>query len=264
MPIPSLFRRLSVSNAEEDTISIRRIISQSKWNRLRALLATEEGCAAVQRAFSSPNLDGGVADNRSPLHDMMCNEPPHYVVEKTFATIGIAALQRHLTNTDPTNSHCTPFHVALQNDVSYDTIKLMITICPSVVTLADERGSTPLMIECNKGIYADYDIVRLLIRSAPDHVMDEAADGSTALECALMSGAIEIFQRLQRFHAQEMRKDSHKQKMAALAAVRSACGKDASDLDQTPGAHRHSSACGQHNRHLSNCSQRVSRSSAAA
>ena len=144
------------------------------------------------------------------------------------------------------------------------------------LTIADQRGITPLMIECSKGKYCDYDTVKLLVRSAPHHVMDEANDGSTALECALMSGAIDIFRRLQRFHAQELRKESREEMerrrlLAAVSEVEDAVPppsvEDTKNLVESFSnmARRHSSACSrQAGRHSSTQSQRMSRSSAAA
>lgn len=289
MPTTSFLRRLSMPNssrsmfiddAEEYIISVRRLITHSKWNRLRALLATEKGRKDARRAFGLKiNSTNDTVDDLSILHKMMANDPPHDVVEMTFATIGMAVLQRHLANPNPSNYHRTPFHEALQSDVSYDTIQLMAAICPAVVPLADERGITPLMIECSKGKYCDYDTVKLLVRAAPQHVMDEAADGSTALECALMSGAIDIFRRLQRFHAQELRKESfaemeRRRMMAALARV-VAARKDSgqsndiatqvSSIEETQKlVRRHSSACSRYGDHSSDRSRRLSRSSAAA
>ena len=281
MPIPSFLRRLSMSSssrsldagdqAEEYVVNVRRLVTQSKWTRLRALLATEEGRNAARRAFAlNPSND------RSIIHDLMANDAPHDIVETTFATLGISDLQQHLTNADPTNYHRTPFHEALQNDAPYATIQLVVTICPDVVTIADQRGITPLMIECSKGKYCDYDTVKLLVRSAPHHVMDEANDGSTALECALMSGAIDIFRRLQRFHAQELRKESREEMerrrlLAAVSEVEDAVPppsvEDTKNLVESFSnmARRHSSACSrQAGRHSSTQSQRMSRSSAAA
>lgn len=257
--------------AEEYVVNVRRLVTQSKWNRFRALLATEEGRNAARRAFAlNPSND------RSILHDLMANDAPHDIVETTFATLGISDLQQHLTNADPNNYHRTPFHEALQNDAPYATIQLVVTVCPDVVTIADERGITPLMIECSKGKYCDYDTVKLLVRSAPHHVMDEANDGSTALECALMSGAIDIFRRLQRFHAQELRKESREEMerrrlLAAVSEVEDAVPppsvEDTKKLVESFSnmARRHSSACSrQAGRHSSTQSQRMSRSSAAA
>ena len=286
MPIPSFIRRLSVSSssrrldagdtAEEYVVNVRRLVTQSKWNRLRALLATGEGRNAARRSFAfSPNMHNST-DDRSILHDLMANDAPHDIVETIFATLGIAPLQQHLTNVDPNNYHRTPFHEAIQNDVSCATIQLMVTVCPAVVTIADDRGITPLMIECSKGRYCDYDTVKLLVRSAPQHVMDEANDGSTALECALMSGAVDIFRRLQRFHAQELRKESQEEMerrrmMAAVSEVDATV--PTPSLEDTKKlvegfsniARRHSSACSRHaGRHSSSRSQRISRSSAAA
>ena len=281
MPIPSFLRRLSMSSssrsldagdqAEEYVVNVRRLVTQSKWTRLRALLATEEGRNAARRAFAlNPN------NERSILHDLMANDAPHDIVETTFATLGISDLQQHLTNADPNNYRRTPFHEALQNDAPYATIQLVVTVCPNVVTIADQRGITPLMIECSKGKYCDYDTVKLLVRSAPYHVMDEANDGSTALECALMSGAIDIFRRLQRFHAQELRKESREEMerrrlLAAVSEVEDAVPppsvEDTKNLVESFSnmARRHSSACSrQAGRHSSTQSQRMSRSSAAA
>ena len=283
MPIPSFLRHLSMSSpsrsldasdaAEEDVVNVRRLVTQSKWNRLRALLATEEGRNAARRAFA---LNPNAPDERSIVHDLVENDAPHDVFESTFATLGIESLQHHLTNADATNYRRTPFHEALQSDIPYATIQLMVTVCPAVVTIADERGITPLMIECSKGKYTDYDIVKLLVRSAPRHVMDEAADGSTALECALMSGAIDIFRRLQRFHAQELRKECQQEmeRRRLMAAV-----SEVDDTAPSPSvegtkklvesfsnmARRHSSACSRQSGHRSSTrSQRMSRSSAAA
>lgn len=283
MPIPSFLRRLSVSSssrsldagdqAEEYVVNVRRLVTQSKWNRLRALLATEDGRSTTRRAFAfNPNT----TNDRSILHDLLANDAPLDIVESTFAILGISDLQQHITNADPTNYHRTPFHEAVQNDASYATIQLVVTICPGAVTIADERGITPLMIECSKGKYCDYDTVKLLVRSAPQHVMDEANDGSTALECALMSGAVDIFRRLQRFHAQELRKESREdmERRRLLAAVSEVehtvpppSMDDTKELVQSVSnvARRHSSACSrQAGRHSSAQSQRVSRSSAAA
>lgn len=283
MPIPSFLRRLSMSSssrsldagdqAEEYVVNVRRLVTQSKWNRLRALLATGEGRDAARRAFA---LNPNTTSDRSILHDLMANDAPHDIVETTFATLGISELQRHLTNADPTNYHRTPFHEALQNDAPYATIQLVVTVCPDVVTIADERGITPLMIECSKGKYCDYDTVKLLVRSAPHHVMDEANDGSTALEYALMSGAIDIFRRLQRFHAQELQKESREEMerrrlLAAVPEVEDAVPppsvEDTKKLVESFSnmARRHSSACSrQAGRHSSTQFQRMSRSSAAA
>jgi len=290
MPIPLFFRRLSMPNsfrsmsiddAEEYTLSVHRLITYSKWNRLRALLATEEGRNDARRAFDLEiNNTKNTVNDIGILHEMIANDPPHDVVEKTFATIGMTALKQHLTNPLPSNYHRTPFHEAIQSCVSYDTIQLMVAICPAVVPLADERGITPLMIECSKGKYCDFDTVKLLVRSAPQHVMDEAADGSTALECALMSGAIDIFKRLQNFHAQELRKESHaemerrRRRMAALVKI-DAAGKDSgqsndvatklSSIEETEKlVRRHSSVCSRRVHHSSVRSQLLSRSSAAA
>ena len=260
--------------AEEYVVNVRRLVTQSKWSRLRPLLATEEGRNAARRDFIL--INSNTTSDRSILHDLLANDAPLDIVESTFAILGISDLQQHLTNADPNNYHRTPFHEALQNDASYATIQLVVTICPNVVTIADERGITPLMIECSKGKYCDYDTVKLLVRSAPQHVMDEANDGSTALECALMSGAVDIFRRLQRFHAQELRKESREdmERRRLLAAVSEVehtvpppSMDDTKELVQNFSnvARRHSSACSrQAGRHSSAQSQRVSRSSAAA
>ena len=184
---------------DEETFNIRRLITKAKWPQLRALLLTSEGRRAVQRATA---LRG--PSDRSILHDLLTSDPPVNVVERMISILDA----EHFTNRDASNFNCTPFLAGISNRANHLVLKKILQVHPIVATIADDRGVTPLMMECSMGRACQYNTVKLLVQTAPRHVMLEDADGQTALEYALFSDAIDIFRKLQRFHARELQRQS--------------------------------------------------------
>mmetsp|Transcript_25912 Transcript_25912/g.56864 ORF Transcript_25912/g.56864 Transcript_25912/m.56864 type:complete len:262 (+) Transcript_25912:194-979(+) len=260
--VRTFFRRSSSSSCtsingdDEETSAFRRLVTKSKWPQLRALLLTGEGRRVVRQATALKS-----SSDRSILHDLLANDPPVDIVEKMIAVLDA----EHFTNRDASNFNCTPLHVAVANCASFPVIKSVLMAHQNAAAIADDRGVTPLMIECSMGNACHYDTVKLLVQAVPGHVvMAEDADGQTALEYALISDAIDIFQRLQRLYARQLQKQSlqqqeerrlqakrRQQQSVELSAVTEELHKSFSMLDGLAGLE-------------ANESRRVSRSSAAA
>lgn len=179
---------------------IYHLVSNSKWSKLRVVLETNEGqnalkeCSPMQRPTDV-----------SILHELLSNDPPIDLFLMILSIVG----SDQLKNPDLDDFGRNPFHKALTNRADFALVKKIITDYPECASTTDDTGVTPLMIECSMGGNAcDYRIVKLLVRAAPESVMLEDIDGCSALEYALMSGAIDVFKRLQHFHAHELRKKS--------------------------------------------------------
>lgn len=205
--VPSFLRRLSngstQSSAGENHLYtkswLHHLVSNSKWSRLRIVLETPEGQSAIKESTKLEKTN-----DISILHELLANDPPIDIFDKIILIVG----KEQLKNPDFNDFGRNPFHKALTNRADYELVKRIVTVYPEIACSTDDTGVTPLMIECSMGKICDYRIVKLLVRTAPNCVMSEDIDGCSALEYALMSSAIDVFKRLQHYHAHELRKQS--------------------------------------------------------
>eukprot|EP01083_Nonionella_stella_P010934 31093_1 len=182
---------------------VLELIKEQRWNDVR--FKTSCGCTEVSC--------GSCADNHTLLHYVCQFRPPLHIVESLVRDFPEAVNQADCANQ-------YPLHVAVHSGSSSHVIAFLLQANPSIASLQDEHGMTPLHLAfCNyrgmthNGFESAEDVeksipkvAKLLCMAAPLSVIVEDKEGLNVLEHAIEKEVdLKLLRNLQRV-AQNVKK----------------------------------------------------------